>query len=280
MKIRKLTIIAVIIIFSFTPLSAQKGQQATLYMRYGSIVKVLILEIGDNFFLLEELRVQGDNITAKIPLNLIYKLVNSSGETLFENPEYAIEFNINREKVSKLESKTKLSAKVIAAKPEEEELSYTGEAWLNAGIGRGNVGISIGGDINFRVTDRLISQVSLVQMETFQLFGETPEESVTSFALLVGKKAKGEGSMTAILIGVGRVTGFHRGRFLRCGSAGGFFCFNGIYEEISFTTIGVHANMQFFLKPSSRFGVGINITGNINSETSFAVALLSFQIGN
>ena len=279
MKIRKLTFIAVIIIFSFTPISSQKGQQATLYLKNGVTMKVLILETGDNFFILEALKVHGENITAKIPLNLIYKLVNPSGESIFENPEYAIEFNINREKVSKLESKTKLSTKVITVRPPEEELSNTSEGWLNVGIGGGTVGISIGGDFSFRVTDRLISQVSLVHSESFEIFADTPEESVTSLALLTGVKTKDEHSMAAILIGVSYVGGFHRGSKIGCSGSGGFFC-NGIYEKISFKTMGILGNIQFYWKPSSSFGIGINSTGNINSETSFVVALLSLQFGS
>ena len=83
--------------------------------------------------------------------------------------------------------------------------------------------------------------------------------------------------MTAILIGVGRVNGFHRGESLGRSGGGGFFC-SPTYEEISFTTIGLHGNLQHYFKPSSSFGIGINITGNINSETSFVAALLSLQL--
>jgi len=276
---RKLTFIAAIIIYSFTLLSAQEGQKATLYMRYGSIVKVLILETGDNFFILEELKVHGDNITSKIPNEMIYKLVNSSGETLFENPEYATEFNIKREKLSKVISNSKLSAERNTGKAQDGETREPKDEWFNVGIGGGTIGVSVGADYNFRVTDRLISQVSWFHSESFELFGDTPEESVTSLAFLVGKRAKGEHSMAAILAGVGALYGFHRGSKIGCSGGSGFFC-NGIYEKISFKTIGIFGNIQFYRKPSSSFGIGINITGNINSETSFVVALLSLQFGS
>ena len=125
---------------------------------------------------------------------------------------------------------------------QEEKSIKINESWLNVGIGSGSLGLSGGGDINFRVTDQRIFQVSLVESEKYDGFGlglSTPVESVTSLALLVGVKTKSEHSMTAILIGVGRVNGFHRGERLECS---GFFCFFPAYEKNSFTTIGLVGN--------------------------------------
>lgn len=171
------------------------------------------------------------------------------------------------------------SAKVIVVSPQVGEVtdsSLASPIWFNVGLGGGTPGIAYGGDINFRLTKRLISQVSVVHGETLTLWSNIPEESVTSLGFLVGVRSKGDYEMAAILGGAGAVFGFHRGEFLY--SSGGWFS-PGIYEKNSFASVGLLGNVQFFLKPFSSFGLGLDIFVCLNPETLFGVALLSLQFG-
>ena len=289
--IRRCLYIHFIVYLAFVPLVAQETAYAKLYLITGIVVEGIIEEVTSKTVRFNQTLDDGSQLIQKIPVTFIYKLISPSGEVIVYNEDLKPDFEKNlaiQDSVKKavhndespLIESYEEEITILNDEQQEEKSIKIKEAWLNVGVGRGNVGIAGGGDFNFRVSDRLISQVSLVHSETFELFGDTPEESVTSFALLVGKRTKGEHSMSAILIGVGAVNGFHRGRFLGCRSDGGFLCFDGIYEKNSFTTIGLVGNIQFYWMPSSIFGIGINITGNINSETSFVVALLSLRLGS
>lgn len=276
--IRECVCIHFFVYLTFVTLVAQEIGVAKLYLKNGSVVEGIIEEVSSESVRFNYISDDCFQLVQSVPIKMIYKLISPSSEEIIHNNDFKFEFekNLARQESTKQAAQIENDCTDVIER-RQGEIQVVG---LNVGIGGGSVGFSIGGDLNYRVTDRLISQVSLVHSETFELFGDTPEESVTSFALLVGKRTKGEHSMSAILIGVGAVNGFHRGRFLGCRSDGGFLCFDGIYEKNSFTTIGLVGNIQFYWMPSSIFGIGINITGNINSETSFVVALLSLRLGS
>ena len=273
--IRKYVCVHFFIYLTFVTLVAQETGVAKLYLINGSVVEGIIEEVSSETVRFNYISDDCFQLVQTVPIRMIYKLISPSSEEIIHNNDFKFEFekNLARQESTKQAAQIENDCTDVIERT-QGEIHFAG---LNVGIGGGSVGISIGGDLNYRVTDRLISQVSLVHSETFVVFGGTPEESVTSLALLVGKRTKGEHSMSAILIGVSAVKGFHRVRFLGCSGAG---CFGGIYEKISFKTVGLVGNIQFYRKLSSIFGIGINITGNINSETSFVAALLSFRFGS
>lgn len=152
-------------------------------------------------------------------------------------------------------------AKVIVVSPQVGEVtdsSLTSPVWFNVGLGGGTplLIIAYGGDLNGRLSKRLICQISLVHSKTFMVLEGPPEESITSLGFLVGVRSKGDYAMGAILGGAGAVFG-----------------------EFLYSSVGLLGNVQLFLKPFSSFGLGLNIFGCLNPETSFAVALLSLQFG-
>ena len=276
--IRKYVCVHFFIYLTFVTLVAQETGVAKLYLINGSVVEGIIEEVSSETVRFNYISDDCFQLVQTVPIRMIYKLISPLGEEIINNHDFKFEFeqNLARQDFIKQAAQIENDCADVIERT-QGEIHFAG---LNVGIGGGSVGISIGGDLNYRVTARLISQVSLVHSETFEVFGGTPEESVTSLALLVGMRTIGEHSVSAILIGVGAVNGFHQGRFLRCDNGGGFLCFGGIYEKNSFKTIGLVGNIQFYWMPSSIFGIGANITGNINSETSFVAALLSLRFGS
>ena len=260
------------IYLTFVTLVAQETGVAKLYLINGSVVEGIIEEVSSETVRFNYISDDCFQLVQTVPIRMIYKLISPLGEEIINNHDFKFEFeqNLARQDFIKQAAQIENDCTDVIERT-GGEIQVVG---LNVGIGSGSIDISIGGDLNYRVTDRLISQVSWVHSETFEVFGGTPKESVTSLALLVGMRTIGEHSMSAILIGVGAVDGFHRGRFLGC-SDGSFFSCDGIHEKNSFTTIGLVGNIQFYRMRSSIFGIGINITGNINSETPFTSFLLS-----
>ena len=197
---------------TFVTLVAQETGVAKLYLKNGSVVEGIIEEVSSETVRFNYISDDCFHVVQNVSIKIIYKLISPSSEEIIHNNDFKFEFENNlalRESTKQAAQIENDCTDVIDRMDRTQgEIQVVG---LNVGIGGASVGISIGGDLNYRVTDRLISQVSLVHSETFELFGGTPEESVTSLALLVGMRTIGEHSVSAILIGVGAVNGFHQG---------------------------------------------------------------------
>ncbi len=154
-------------------------------------------------------------------------------------------------------------------------------AWLNIGLGVGNLGIAFGSDFNFFISERLISQVSLVHNRGINLglSHRGVENSITSLGFLVGMRSESRSASAAILVGASGINGFRTVKKRECHGEEPFrSCFYRRSKH-RFNNVGLIGNAQLFLTPFSSFGLGLDISGCLNPEINFAIVLLSLQFG-
>lgn len=169
------------------------------------------------------------------------------------------------------------AAWAVVAAPVPRTESKVRPCWVNFALGGGRPGVADSANVTWQGGGEAVFQLGVENNETFQLFGSTPEESVTSVGLLMGFRTPPALGSAALLAGPAWVSGFHRGQPL--GSAGGGWLFTGTsYEKNHFSTVGLMANAQLFWKPFEGFGLGLQGNACWNQETSTTSALVSLQL--
>lgn len=145
--------------------------------------------------------------------------------------------------------------------------------WINIGFGGSSHGISSGAIFSYRIKGNLIS-FRFIYNEELNILGPSPSESVWEFGLLYGINTKASYGLASISGGISMVGGVRRGKYL---SSEGWFSSN--YEKLTFMSIGIPIEGQLFWTPFSFLGVGIYAFANLNTEGSFAGALICLQLG-
>ena len=169
--------------------------------------------------------------------------------------------------------------RVVTASPSIGAVSHDSlgaPVWIHLGLGGGSPGIAYGVNLNLGFRRNWLAQVGLVHSETFQIFTETPEESVYSLGVQIGKRLRGRKTAASLSTGSGVVFGFHRGEFL---TSEGWFG-PSYYKKDHFQTVGLLLNMQACWLLWRYFGFGLSLDAGLNTETSYVVLLLSLQVGN
>lgn len=137
-----------------------------------------------------------------------------------------------------------------------------GGSWVRSGLGEDEGGISGGISFSYQTGSNLFS-IRGVENEEFKLdlFGYTgPPDKVWDMGVLYGRVAKASWGLASISGGVGIVGASE-------------------YEGSSSLHMGIPVEGQLFWTPSYRLGIGIYGFANLNTEKSFAGALLCLQIG-
>ncbi|MBI2968109.1 MAG: hypothetical protein HYY40_09895 [Bacteroidetes bacterium] len=149
-------------------------------------------------------------------------------------------------------------------------------------MGGSNVGISIGGDVSFIRAEK---QFSIRYLHNFEagyflfLHDEFPVENVMDVGILYGWRKQVKAVSFSIAGGISIVRGIERGDFLN--SCTECFFYQGYYEPVKYTTIGIPLDCHFIYHPNSWFiGYGLSGFGNLNLKKSFSGILFSLQFGD
>ena len=140
--------------------------------------------------------------------------------------------------------------------------------WVNAGVGRASVGPALGLGLSYRSGSHIAS-ARLLGGGPFDLFGPGYGTDVAEISFMYGRAGGGALGGRSISAGVGLVSGEHR-------REGGRF--SPQVEEFG-PTVGIPIEAQFIFSPIRFLGVGVTGFANLNTEASFAGALLSLHLG-
>ena len=167
------------------------------------------------------------------------------------------------------------------------------EMCFSGGIGASSIadGFSSGLGVSYHHNRKHIISLRYVRSIPFMMFGESydVEEKATEIGILYGRVLQGYVGMASLAVGIGRVAGIRRGKFLRYESKTGWFLGSytrdyAIHEERKFDTIAIPIEAQLFwlpldVKAIDHIGIGFYGFGNINSEKSYWGVLLCLNLG-
>jgi len=152
---------------------------------------------------------------------------------------------------------------------ESEDAFY----WINLGIGGSSYGFSAGGNASFQIKNT-VGSFRIICNEELSFF-KTPNK-LWDIGFMYGLISKKERSLASISAGIGIISSSERGRELSCDGNGWFSSCE--YQMSNNITIGIPIEAQLFLT-GKYIGIGISGFANINSESSYAGALLCLQFG-
>ena len=93
--IRKCVCIPISLLLTFAPLVAQETAYAKLYLKTGLIIEGTIEEVTPKFVRFSQILDDGSNLTQRVPVIIIYKLISSSGEEIIHNHDLRDDFKKN-----------------------------------------------------------------------------------------------------------------------------------------------------------------------------------------
>ena len=150
--------------------------------------------------------------------------------------------------------------------------SQTPIFWANAGIGVSSMDLSFGASLNFVASESDLITIRFCRNQQFALF--TNGTYVWDFGAMYGLRTNSTSTYASISSGLALVGGANLGKYIP-----GQGWFSGHYEEITYMTVGIPFEAQFFWRPSSFLGIGICANANLNMKKSFAGAQLCLQFG-
>lgn len=112
--------------------------------------------------------------------------------------------------------------------------------------------------------------------EEFRIMGPSPREYTKSLSLMIGKKRGNDIVHLSASGGLGISTGVSRGNFLY---TDGTLITKDVFETKTFSKISLPLEIDFVFKPFPYFGMGLALTGDINSERSNMGILLKAGFG-
>ncbi|MBI1807287.1 MAG: hypothetical protein HYR76_09590 [Ignavibacteria bacterium] len=147
--------------------------------------------------------------------------------------------------------------------------------WVSFGGGIGGPGW--GGDVHLSYQrDKLWISARVLGVSEITILGPTPAESVGDIAFMCGWPFSSDHPNGGVSIGISYVKIVRRGRYLGRGS--GFFS-EDRYEEIKSNTFGLAGDLQVIKPIFPILGVGLSVSGNLNSERSYVALFVTFQMG-
>ncbi len=142
--------------------------------------------------------------------------------------------------------------------------------WINGGIGLGSAGGSAGVNVFYQTGMHVVS-IRFVYNEEMRIMGPDPPESVRDLGALYGLiLKKTQTDLASISAGVSFVGVILRGRY---------FYSSAEYEKLTYRTVGLALDGQFFWTPLPYFGLGVDIPANLNRDRSYVAMLFSLQCG-
>lgn len=149
-----------------------------------------------------------------------------------------------------------------------------GQFWISGSLGGTTVGPPISPGLSVAGTYQTGNYPITVRSVWTEAVGSsftTAKESLTELAVLVGYQIPETSSI--FNIGLSKINGWHRGKFISSGFLG------SEYEINKYETIGIVFEINTIKTFGSFFGVGFGFSGNLNKEMTFFSALLSLNLG-
>ena len=152
--------------------------------------------------------------------------------------------------------------------------------WLNIGFGNSSLHSAFGMNLNVQFNHPLVFQLGYINTDSEMnrdFMGSESSESADALSFALGIWKEKSKLSLALLTGISRVYGYREGEYSP--GNGGIFSLSGEYEKDNFSTWGIMANVQLFVKPVRCFGAGIEYYRSWNSEWPFYSVLFSIQVG-
>ncbi len=145
--------------------------------------------------------------------------------------------------------------------------------FLNGGVGAGTLGLAGTASLSV-VHGRTLYGVRLGTVEEFNLFGPTPSEFATDYAVLVGRVSRGRRVLRYGAVGLAAVRSVRRGRLIRPAA----WLSGAEHERIERTTVGVPVELGVILHGGGA-GIGVMMFGNASPAGSYVAAALTLHVG-
>lgn len=153
--------------------------------------------------------------------------------------------------------------------------------WVKFGMGAGYMTDNGLGGISGVLSLNLQHDILFVSLRSagvveFNLFGTSPGLGLSELSPMIGVGYGGDYVSVAVLAGVGMVCEVNRGELIK--EPEGWFD-SAEYERKETTSVGFPVELQFSIRATPHFGIGLDMIGNLNSKRTIAGALLSLQVG-
>lgn len=145
--------------------------------------------------------------------------------------------------------------------------------FASAGVGGGSQGLAGVVSLNFS-RGRLFYVLRMSRTEEFSIFGPSPIQSDTDYAVLVGRSSRSRRSVKSAAVGIGLVRSVRRGALIQ----EGFWFFGPQHERLDRVTVGLPIDLKATANVRG-IGIGVNLFGNLNTKGSFAGVALTLQLG-
>ena len=149
-----------------------------------------------------------------------------------------------------------------------------------------DTGMAVRGGLAFPFGSASLLTVRASLAEELALF-TIPAISIWDVGVMYGRQAKGKSGYGAISAGLALTGGMKRGPRVSKPAQCGFFldCLGLLftpveYEKRPFTTVGIPFEAEAGFTFSSAFGLGVNVSGNLNQRMSTVGASLALLIGD
>jgi len=144
--------------------------------------------------------------------------------------------------------------------------------WVHVGFGGSSAGGAVGFGFSYRANSNLFSIRFNSCPEIVGIPGPSPTEYVADIGVLYGINAISSDFIASIAAGIGLAGGVRRGQFLYNSNF-----VTSVYEEESYTAVGIPIKAQFCWTFSPAWGIEIYGFGQFNHQRSFGGGLLCVQ---
>lgn len=147
-------------------------------------------------------------------------------------------------------------------------------AFLSGGLGAGSLGLAGTASLNVVRGQRLYG-LRVAAVEEFNIFGPSPSESASDWALLIGMASASRRGLRFAAAGLGLVRSVRRGRQIH---PGGWFLVGPQHERLERLTLGIPFDLHGILHLRG-CGLGLSLFGNVNAANTFAGVALTVHLG-
>lgn len=145
--------------------------------------------------------------------------------------------------------------------------------FVNGGLGAGGPGIA--GTLSLNVVrGETAYGLRTAGVSEFEIFGPSPSESATDFALLIGRASRSRHGLSYAMAGLGVVHSIRRGRMTQPA----IWFVGPQHERIQRTTLGLPFEAGAILH-AGVIGLGVSLFGDFNPAQSFLGVALNVQLG-
>jgi hypothetical protein len=162
---------------------------------------------------------------------------------------------------------------VTSGRCEASESDSQDVAFASGGLGPGSRTMTAVVSLNLS-RGSLFYVLRASTVSEFNIFGPSPDESDTDYAVLVGKCSRNPHLFSSAAVGIGFVRSIRRGTLIEQGD---WFA-GSRYEKVERVTIGLPIDLKTSVNLWG-IGVGLNLFANWNPRGSFAGLAFTLQLG-